>query len=232
MGARTPARPALRPPTGSKNTGSSYEQVSLIHVLGLPTIPSPTTCAPSLSLSHATPQLSKLPPLYPEVWASPFASRLASRAGRIEFVNLRTGRSPPAAPHLVSRRRSCSWLQAGERIPEEDFHLSDQARFQAHWRRHSCLRKGKDRQECLSHLKLSIIRGRNPEDSSEPEAPASGNSRRKFHLSRDQPSLVLHRRRSEGVGHGMPCPYNLRIASGVIVLVFLRQEAWGLGVLV
>jgi len=42
-------------------------------------------------------------------------------------------RSPPAAPHPASRRRSCSRLQAGERIPEEDFHLSDQTRFQAHW---------------------------------------------------------------------------------------------------
>src|SRR5205823_3787400 len=33
------------------------------------------------------------------------------RAGRIEFVILRTGRSPPAALHLVLRRRSCSRLQ-------------------------------------------------------------------------------------------------------------------------
>jgi hypothetical protein len=39
--------------------------------------------------------------------------------------------------HPASRRRSCSWLQAGERMPEEDFHLSDQARFQAHVRRRS-----------------------------------------------------------------------------------------------
>src|SRR5204863_1161893 len=31
--------------------------------------------------------------------------------GRIEFVILRTGRSPPAALHLVLRRRSCSRLQ-------------------------------------------------------------------------------------------------------------------------
>ena len=42
-------------------------------------------------------------------------------------------RSPPVAPHPASRRRSYSWLQAGERIPEEDLHLSDQTRFQAHW---------------------------------------------------------------------------------------------------
>jgi hypothetical protein len=52
--------------------------------------------------------------------------------GRIEFVILRTGRSPPAAPHHALLRRSCSWLQAGERLPEEDFHLSDHLRFQAH----------------------------------------------------------------------------------------------------
>ena len=53
-------------------------------------------------------------------------------SGRIEFVILRTDRSPPAAPHPASRRRSCSRLQAGELMPEEDFHLSDSARFQAH----------------------------------------------------------------------------------------------------
>ena len=52
--------------------------------------------------------------------------------GRIEFVILRTGCSPPAALHLASRRRSCSRLQAGERLPEEDLHLSDHSRFQAH----------------------------------------------------------------------------------------------------
>ena len=45
--------------------------------------------------------------------------------GRIEFVILRMDRSPPVAPHPALRRRSYSWLQAGERIPEEDFHLSD-----------------------------------------------------------------------------------------------------------
>ena len=54
---------------------------------------------------------------------------------RIEFVILRTDRSPPAAPHHASLRRSCIRLQAGERLPEEDFHLSDHLRFQAHERR-------------------------------------------------------------------------------------------------
>ena len=52
--------------------------------------------------------------------------------GRIEFVILRTGRSPPAALHHASLRRSGPRLQAGERLPGEDFHLSDYARFQAH----------------------------------------------------------------------------------------------------
>ena len=53
--------------------------------------------------------------------------------GRIEFVILRTGRSPPAALHHASLRRSCIRLQAGERFPGEDLHLSDYARFQAHF---------------------------------------------------------------------------------------------------
>jgi hypothetical protein len=52
--------------------------------------------------------------------------------GRIEFVILRTGRSPPATPHHASLRRSYSWLQAGERLPEEDSHLSDHLSFQAY----------------------------------------------------------------------------------------------------
>jgi hypothetical protein len=53
-------------------------------------------------------------------------------SGRIEFVILRTGRSPPAALHHASLRRSCIQLQAGERLPGKDFHLSDYSRFQAH----------------------------------------------------------------------------------------------------
>ncbi len=44
--------------------------------------------------------------------------------------------SPPAALHPASRRRSCFRLQAGERMPEEDFHLSDYARSQSHWHGH------------------------------------------------------------------------------------------------
>ena len=45
---------------------------------------------------------------------------------------LRTGHSPRVAPHPASRRRSFLWLQAGERLPEEDLHLSDLVHLQTH----------------------------------------------------------------------------------------------------
>jgi hypothetical protein len=113
------------------STTSRDEQVSLIHVPGLPILPSPTTrCAPGIAFSRypsarrASLRLGS--GLHRPLGSSPVAS------GRIEFVILRTDRSPPAAPHPASWRRSCSRLQAGERIPGEDLHLSDHARFQAH----------------------------------------------------------------------------------------------------
>jgi hypothetical protein len=45
------------------------------------------------------------------LWASPFPSRLAATTGRIEFVILRTSRSPPVALHPLSRGRSYFRLQ-------------------------------------------------------------------------------------------------------------------------
>ena len=45
---------------------------------------------------------------------------------------LRTGRSPSVALHPASRRRSYCQLQAGECVPEENFHLSDRAHLQTH----------------------------------------------------------------------------------------------------
>ncbi len=45
---------------------------------------------------------------------------------------LRTGRSPPVASHPLSQGRSYFQIQAGERLPEEDFHLSNQIHSQAH----------------------------------------------------------------------------------------------------
>ena len=116
--------------TWSMNSGSFNKQVSLIHASGLPDH-SVSKHQGSRSRRFYTLPLSSR--------AFRFRSRVRhwlagspTAPGRIEFVILRTGRSPPAAPHLASRRRSCSWLQVGERIPEEDFHLSDNSRFQAH----------------------------------------------------------------------------------------------------
>ncbi len=50
--------------------------------------------------------------------ASPLASRLAGPSGRIEFVLLRTGRSPSVASHPASRRRSYGRLQNYDAILE------------------------------------------------------------------------------------------------------------------
>ena len=88
--------------------------------LNLPTIPSPTTCCRSRSLvwfwlrdlpRGTVLQTVLIPRDCSVIWASPFPSRLATTAGRIEFVILRTGRSPPVALHPTSRRRSYVRLQ-------------------------------------------------------------------------------------------------------------------------
>jgi hypothetical protein len=90
------------------------EQVSLIYAPDLPTIPSPTTCARSASSGHVTPRRVE-PRFHPTPGSSPNGNSglrhsLAGsprHTGRIEFLIVRTGRSPPAAPHPVSPRRSC-----------------------------------------------------------------------------------------------------------------------------
>ena len=87
--------------------------VSLIHAIDLPTILSPITCACSVSPRHVTcrwigPRL--LPHEAKLNGNSGLRHSLADSphyAGRIEFLIVRTGRSPPAAPHPVSPRRSC-----------------------------------------------------------------------------------------------------------------------------
>jgi len=113
------------------NTGSLPAQVSLIHAPGLPDHSVSTHLVDRSRRFNTLPFSATASRLSP-VEASPSLGRLADPPGRIEFVILRTDRSPPAAPHPASWRRSCSRLQAGERMPEEDSHLSDQACFQAH----------------------------------------------------------------------------------------------------
>jgi hypothetical protein len=121
--------------TWSMNSGSFSKQVSLIHASSLP------DHSVSNHLMHPCRGFRTLP-LSPTAFRFRFRLRHCYAGspitpGRIEFVILRTGRSPPAALHPASRRRSCSRLQAGERMPEEDFHLSERARFQARVRKGS-----------------------------------------------------------------------------------------------
>src|SRR2546426_197349 len=123
------------------NAVSVRHQVSLIHVLDLPIPPSPTT-PQALDIDFARYPSSRRVPCSRRSRLHLFPAGSPTLTGRIEFVILRMDRSPPAAPHPASRRRSSSWLQAGERIPEEDLHLSDQTRFQAHWEARSARRLG------------------------------------------------------------------------------------------
>ncbi len=101
------------------------EQVSLLHAPELPIPLSPTT-RQALDIAFA-----RYPSAYRASRRIGFGLHRCSAgspvlAGRIEFVNLRMDRSPPAAPHPASRRRSSSRLQAGERMPGGDLHPSVQ----------------------------------------------------------------------------------------------------------
>ncbi len=116
--------------TWSMNSGSFSKQVSLIHAYGLYDHSISKHLAPTVGALSRYPsarQLTVLPVRLRHCFAGS-----SGIPGRIEFVILRTGRSPPAALHPASWRRSCIQLQAGERMPEEDFHLSDHTRSQAH----------------------------------------------------------------------------------------------------
>ena len=93
------------------------EQVSLFHAHDLPALLSPTTCGCSASPRHVTCRWTQ-PRLLPHEAElngnSELRQSLADsphHAGRIEFLVVRTGRSPPAALHPVSPRRSCSRLR-------------------------------------------------------------------------------------------------------------------------
>ena len=129
MEALTPVRPALR--SLHEHRLFAGEQVSLIHVSDLPIPPSPTT-PQALDADFARYPSSRRVSHWRGSRLHLSYAGSPTLTGRIEFVILRTDRSPPAAPHPASRRRSSSRLQAGEGVPEEDFHLSDQMRFQAH----------------------------------------------------------------------------------------------------
>ena len=129
MGALTPAQPGSSG-LSSLNSGSFSEQVSLIHARGLRDHSVSNHLAPTVIAFSCYPSARPLP-----VSRFRLHHRYAGSSGipgRIEFLIVRTGRPPPAAPHPASWRRSCIRLQAGEHMPEEDLHLSDLARSQAH----------------------------------------------------------------------------------------------------
>ena len=101
-------------------------------------VPNRSPCVMCLaSMAIPSPPTSGPPPVafarYPSARAASCVCRSGLRrcladssdsGGRIEFVILRTGRVPPIALHPASRRRSYRRLQAGERMPGEDLHLS------------------------------------------------------------------------------------------------------------
>ena len=115
MGALTPARSVALvlglSPAASRS--APRKQVSLVHALGLRTLPSPTTCGCSASSGQGTlPHRRVGPRSHPSTGSSPngnsgllhYLAGSPHHPGPIEFVNLRTGRSPPVAPHYASRR--------------------------------------------------------------------------------------------------------------------------------
>ena len=125
-GALTPGWPALR--TGRLTMSPAHEHRP-VSPPGLPVLRrrtfrpfrlQPPLAAPEawfVFLRQGLPRASSLARPHRDrrdhsvTWASPLGSRLATTTGRIEFVILRTGRSPPVALHLLSRERSYHRLQ-------------------------------------------------------------------------------------------------------------------------
>src|SRR6185503_736663 len=94
-------------------------------------IPSPTTLSPSEIAFARYPSASRTSANRGLGFAFARQARQSTRPNRVH-LKLRTERSPPVAFHPASRRRSYLRIQAGERMPEEDLHLSDQTPLQTH----------------------------------------------------------------------------------------------------
>ena len=125
MGALTPGRPALRILIRDNELRPGIRPgLPLYLAFDLLTIPSSTTVLPFPRRGFGTLLQPDEPPhlspgqILSDRWerrravvGSPLASRLPDRLGRIRFVILRTGHSPPVALHPASRRRSYYRLQ-------------------------------------------------------------------------------------------------------------------------
>src|SRR5260370_4628700 len=104
------------------NTLLSGRQVSLIHTLSLPDHSVSNHLAPTLVAFSRYPSAPAL--ALSRSRLRPWHAGSSGIPGRIEFLIVRTGRSPPAAPHPASWLRRCTPVHARERIPDEDLHLS------------------------------------------------------------------------------------------------------------
>ena len=130
MGALTPARRLFGSLSGAMNSAWARAGLSASCVGPSDRSVSNHPAGPVIALTH-----------YPSASRASGSPRSGLRLtlagsprGKAESSSLalRTGRSPPVAPHPASRRRSYHRLQAGERVPEEDLHLSDQTHLQTH----------------------------------------------------------------------------------------------------
>jgi len=127
MGPLTPAQPALR--TGRFLARNPARQHPSRRPAGLPASPRRTfrpfrrqpplvapgpwsAFVPQAYRQHDLRSSASLRRDHRVSRASPLGSRLATTRGRIEFVILRTGRSPPVALHPLSRERSYHRLQS------------------------------------------------------------------------------------------------------------------------
>ena len=131
MGTLTPARRFFVPLSGAMN--SAWARAGLSASCAWPS-------DHSASNHHLGPPIALT--RYPSAWEAagshrfglhPLPAGSPHEQAESSSLALRTGRSPPVASHPASRRRSFHRLQAGERLPEEDLHLSDLAHSQTHW---------------------------------------------------------------------------------------------------
>jgi hypothetical protein len=130
MGALTPTRRLFVSLSGTMN--SAWTRAGLSASWARPSDHSASNhpVGPVIALTH-DPSASWASGILRSGFRLTLAGSLRDKAESSSLA-LRTGRSPPVAPHPASRRRSFLRLQAGECVPEEDFHLSDLAHLQTH----------------------------------------------------------------------------------------------------
>ena len=130
MGALTPARRLFVPLSGAMNSARTRAGLSASCVGPSGRSASYHPVGPVTALTHY-PSASRASGSLRSGLRLTLAGSPRDKAESSSLA-LRTGRSPPVAPHPASRRRSYVRLQAGECVPEEDFHPSDLTHLQTH----------------------------------------------------------------------------------------------------